>query len=111
MVVHPSMGADMIQPIFFAKRVMTPAIGPGAAASAVRRPSLSFFFSPSSCLWVVSGLVRNRHWHRRPRDQITEKFLGASPMTNRKVFFERLTHQLCNRGQELDPISSGAWHK
>jgi dipeptidyl aminopeptidase/acylaminoacyl peptidase len=24
----------------------------------------------------------------RPRDQITEKFLGASPMTNRKVFFE-----------------------
>ena len=24
----------------------------------------------------------------RPRDQITEKFLGASPMTNRKAFFE-----------------------
>jgi acetyl esterase/lipase len=24
----------------------------------------------------------------RPRDQITEKFLGASPMINRKVFFE-----------------------
>jgi acetyl esterase/lipase len=24
----------------------------------------------------------------RPRDQISEKFLGASPMTNRKVFFE-----------------------
>lgn len=24
----------------------------------------------------------------RPRDQITEKFLGASPMTSRKVFFE-----------------------
>jgi dipeptidyl aminopeptidase/acylaminoacyl peptidase len=24
----------------------------------------------------------------RPRDQITEKFLGASPMVNRKVFFE-----------------------
>src|SRR5262249_18164903 len=24
----------------------------------------------------------------RPRDQISEKFLGASPMINRKVFFE-----------------------
>jgi hypothetical protein len=105
------MGADMIQPIFFAKRVMTPAIGPGAAASAVRRPSLSFFFSPSSCLWVVSGLVRNRHWHRRPRDQITEKFLGASPMTNRKVFFESSPISYAILGQELDPISSGAWHK
>jgi dipeptidyl aminopeptidase/acylaminoacyl peptidase len=31
-------------------------------------------------------------WHHdqlaRPRDQITEKFLGASPMQNRKVYFE-----------------------
>jgi hypothetical protein len=24
----------------------------------------------------------------RPRDQITEKFLGAAPMTSRKLFFE-----------------------
>ena len=47
----------------------------------------------------------------RPRDQITEKFLGASPMMNRKVFFEMWTHQLCNRGQELDAVSSGAWHE
>jgi acetyl esterase/lipase len=33
-----------------------------------------------------------RQWEHdqiaRPRDQITEKFLGASPMVNRKVFFE-----------------------
>jgi dipeptidyl aminopeptidase/acylaminoacyl peptidase len=33
-----------------------------------------------------------RQWEHdqiaRPRDQITEKFLGASPITNRKVFFE-----------------------
>ena len=33
-----------------------------------------------------------RQWEHdqiaRPRDQITEKFLGASPMLNRKVFFE-----------------------
>jgi dipeptidyl aminopeptidase/acylaminoacyl peptidase len=33
-----------------------------------------------------------RQWEHdqnaRPRDQITEKFLGASPMINRRVFFE-----------------------
>ncbi len=33
-----------------------------------------------------------RQWEHdqiaRPRDQITEKFLGASPMTNRRIFFE-----------------------
>ena len=33
-----------------------------------------------------------RQWEHdqiaRPRDQIAEKFLGASPMVNRKVFFE-----------------------
>jgi acetyl esterase/lipase len=33
-----------------------------------------------------------RQWEHdqiaRPRDQITEKFLGASPMTNRRTFFE-----------------------
>src|SRR6516225_1168653 len=42
----------------------------------------------------------------RPRDQITEKLLGAPPMTSRKLFFRGLAAQLRHGRQEQHPFPS-----
>ena len=55
-------------------------------------PNSSISHTVKAVVGVYGVYDMFRQWEHdqiaRPRDQITEKFLGASPMTNRKVFFE-----------------------
>jgi acetyl esterase/lipase len=47
----------------------------------------------------------------RPRDQITEKFLGAAPTTSRKLFLRGLAAQLRHGRQEQHPLSPDLWSR
>ena len=55
-------------------------------------PNSSISHTVKAVVGVYGVYDMLRQWEHdqiaRPRDQITEKFLGASPITNRKVFFE-----------------------
>ena len=46
----------------------------------------------------------------RPRDQITEKFLGGTPMLIRRAYFDASPDQLRDRGQEPHPLPAGLRH-
>ena len=47
----------------------------------------------------------------RPRDNIGEKFLGAAPHTNRKVFFEASPISYATVEPELDAVPAGPRHR
>ena len=55
-------------------------------------PNSSISHTMKAVVGVYGVYDMLRQWEHdqiaRPRDQITEKFLGASPMINRRVFFE-----------------------
>jgi len=55
-------------------------------------PNSSISHTVKAVVGVYGVYDMFRQWEHdqiaRPRDQITEKFLGTSPMSNRKVFFE-----------------------
>ncbi len=47
----------------------------------------------------------------RPRDQISEKFLGATPMQNRKLYFEVLAGELRHRRPQPHALPAGPRHR